>query len=121
MSNLTQIRNSNFTGQTGEFNTTYNSLVRMFGKTKTDEFKLNRETYKELNFYLNSEANLSFKDGNNVRHPKFKVPAYYGMTEEMYKKLSLQRMAYVAAYKTKWLENKINEFLSKYKITLLSD
>ena len=42
MSNLTQIRNSNFTGQTGEFNTTYNSLVRMFGKTKTDEFKLNR-------------------------------------------------------------------------------
>tara|TARA_S200002703_G_scaffold120502_1_gene106331 strand:+ start:706 stop:1452 length:747 start_codon:yes stop_codon:yes gene_type:complete len=110
MNNLSQIRNSNFTGQIGEFNTTYNSLVRMFGKTKADEFKLNKELYKDLNFFINGEANTSYRNGENVRHPKFKVPAFYGMGEELYKELAPQRKAYVSAYKTEWLESKINEF-----------
>jgi len=109
----TQIRNSNFTGQVGEFNTTYNSLVRMFGKTKADELKLNKELYKNLNFFINGEANSSYKNGKNVRHPKFKVPAYYGMTKEMKEKLSQQRKSHVSSYKSEWLQNKIDEFLKE--------
>lgn len=113
MTTRKNIRNSNFTGQVGEFNTTYNSLVRMFGKTKADELKLNKELYKNLNFFINGEANSSDKNGKDVRHPKVKVPAYYGMTEEMKEKLSQQRKSYVNAYKSEWLQNKINEFLKE--------
>lgn len=115
MSNLQQIRNSNFTGQTGEFNTTYNSLIRIFGKAKTNELKSNKELYKDLNFFINKEANVSYRNGKNVRHPKFKVPSF-SMSEEMYKGLAPQRKAYVSAYKTEWLEDKIKEFLSKNNI-----
>ena len=120
MSTLSKSRNSNFTGETGEFNTTYNSLVRMFGKSQTDKLKLNKELYRDLNFFINGQANASYKEGKNVRHPKFKVPAFYGMKEEMYKELAPQKKAYVSAYKTEWLQNKINEFLSQRVITLLS-
>ena len=116
MNNLSQIRNSNFTGQTGEFNTTYNSLVRMFGEPKANELKSNKELYRDLNFFINKEANVSYKKGKNIRHPKFKVPAFYGMSEELYAELAPQRKAYVSAYKTEWLEGKIKEFLMKNSI-----
>ena len=110
MNNLSQIRNSNFTGQIGEFNTTYNSLVRMFGKTKTDELKSNKKLYKDLNFFIYGEAKVSKKNGEDVKHPKYKVPAFDGMNQKLYRELANQRKAYVLAYKTEWLEGKIKEF-----------
>ena len=116
MNNLSQIRNSNFAGQLGEFNTTYNSLVRMFGKTKTDELKSNKKLYKDLNFFIYGEAEVSKKNGEDVRHPKYKVPAFGGMNQKLYRELAPQRKAYVSAYKTEWLEGKIKEFLIKNSI-----
>ena len=91
-------RNDSFTGSEGKYNTTFNTLVRLKGSEGANTLKSDKSFYKDLNFEINNLANQSYHKGENVRHPKFKVPAFYGMKSDMYETLSSQRKAYVSKY-----------------------
>ena len=90
-------------------------------KTRNDQFngevaakaiKLNKDFYKNLNFYINNKANKSYHEGKNVRHPKFKVPAFYGMTTKMKEQLSKFGGSFVSAYETKWLRTEVKKYIT---------
>ena len=114
ISDRQKTRNDSFTGSEGKFNTTFNTLVRLKGMKEANTLKKNKSFYKELNFEVNNLANQSFHKGINVRHPKFKVPAFYGMKSDMYETLSSQRKAYVSAYETTWLSKTVTSILEEY-------
>jgi hypothetical protein len=107
-------RNDSFTGSEGKFNTTFNTLVRLKGMEEANTLRKDKSFYKELNFEISNLANKSYRNGENVRHPKFKIPAFYGMKSDMYETLSSQRKAYVSAYKTEWLNKTVTSILEEY-------
>ncbi len=109
-----QTRNDSFTGSEGKYNTTFNTLVRLKGSEEANTIRSDKSFYKELNFEVNNLANKSYNKGENVRHPKFKVPAFYGMKSDMYETLSSQRKAYVSAYETEWLNKTVTSILEEY-------
>lgn len=81
-------RNDLFTGKLGTYNTTFNALVRKLGMSKANEIRQNKELYKDLNFTISGNANKAYHTTGNVRHPKFKVPAFYGMKQEIFETLA---------------------------------
>ena len=105
-------RNDQFTGEAGKFNTTYNTVVRLYGEVAAKAIKLNKDFYKNLNFYINNKANKSYHEGKNVRHPKFKVPAFYGMSTKMKEQLSKFGGSFVSAYETKWLRTEVKKYIT---------
>ena len=107
-------RNDAFTGLEGKFNTTFNTLVRLLGMEEASTLRKDKSFYKDLNFEIYNLANKSYHNGENVRHPKFKVPAFYGMKSDMYETLSSQRKAYVSAYETTWLNKTVTSILEEY-------
>lgn len=111
------VRNANYTGETGQFNTVWNTLVRVLGLTKAKEIRSNKELYKDLSFFINEAANFSYRElSTNVRHPKWKVPAFFGMSENTFNKLKNQKRAYVAAYQSDWLLSKVSFWLKDNNI-----
>ena len=113
-SNTTRLktRNDQFTGKSGKFSTTFNAIYRLYGKVTAKAIQSNKDFYQKLNFYLNSEANKSYHEGKNVRHPKWKVPAFYGMTAEMKEQLSKKNSSFISAYETKWLRTNIKKYIT---------
>ena len=106
-------RTDKFTGEVGKYSTTFNALVRMLGKQEARSIQQSKEVYKDLNFALYkaaSEHKVVF--GEDVRHPNWKVPAFYGMKKEMAKQLENKNSKLVAAYKTDWLYEWLKEFLN---------
>ena len=105
-------RSDRFTGEVGEYCTTFNALVRLLGK---QESKIIQESkgYKNIHFALYNAANEhKTVYGEDVRHPKWKVPVFYGMKEEIAKKLESKNSKLVAAYKSDWLFDWLKEFLN---------
>ena len=106
-------RTDRFTGEVGEYCTTYNALVRIVGKEEAKSIQKSKEVYKSLNFALYKAA-TEHKTvyGEDVRHPNWKVPAFYGMKKEMSEELESKNSRVVAAYKSDWLFEWIKDFLN---------
>ena len=114
ISDRQKTRNDSFTGSEGKFNTTFNTLVRLKGMEEANILRKDKSFYKELNFEINNLAKEAYHKGKDVRHPKWKVPAFYGMKSDMYETLSSQRKAYVSAYETTWLNKTVTSILEEY-------
>lgn len=105
-------RTDRFTGEVGEYCTTFNALVRLLGKQEAKIIQKSKG-YKNLHFALyNAADEHKIVYGEDVRHPNWKVPAFYGMKEEMAKKLESKNSKLVAAYKSDWLLDWLKEFLN---------
>jgi len=106
-------RTDKFTGELGEYCTTFNALVRLLGKEEAKIIQNSKEDYKGLNFALYKAA-TEHKTvyGEDVRHPNWKVPAFYGMKKEIAKELESKNSRLVAAYKSDWLFEWLKEFLN---------
>ena len=109
-------RTDRFTGEVGEYCTTYNALVRIVGKEDAKIIKKNKKVYKSLHFAL-KEAATEHKTvyGEDVRHPNIKVPAFYGMKKEMFEKLEKEKSSVVSAYKSDWLFEWIEKLMINVK------
>ena len=109
-------RTDRFTGEVGEYCTTYNALVRIVGKEEAKIIQKSKEVYQSLNFALKKAA-TEHKTvyGEDVRHPNIKVPAFYGMKKEMFEKLENKKSRVVAAYKSDWLFEWIKELMINVK------
>ena len=71
-------RTDRFTGEVGEYCTTYNALVRIVGKEEAKIIQNSKEDYKSLNFAIYKAATENkIVYGKDVRHPKWKVPAFF--------------------------------------------
>lgn len=108
-------RTDKFTGEVREYCTTFNALVRLLGKAEAKIIQNSKEDYKSLNFALYKAA-TEHKTvyGEDVRHPEGKVPAFYGMEEEISKKLETKNSRLVAAYKSDWLFDRLFEWLKEF-------
>ncbi len=105
-------RSDKFTGEVGEYCTTYNSLVRILGREEANEIK-NSQGYKNLHFAIyNAASKHKTVFGESVRHPKWKVPAFYGMKKEMAKELESKNSRLVSAYKSDWLFKWLKDFFN---------
>ena len=106
-------RTDRFTGEVGEYCTTYNALVRIVGKEEAKIIQNSKEDYKSFNFALYRAA-TEHKTvyGEDVRYPNWKVPAFYGMKKEMSEKLESKNSRVVTAYKSEWLFKWIKDFLN---------
>ena len=106
-------RSDKFTGEVGKYCTTYNSLVRILGRKEADSLKENGGVYKKINFALHNAANKhQIVYGESIRHPKYKVPAFYGMKKEMAKELENKNSRLVSAYKSDWLFEWLKDFFN---------
>lgn len=106
-------RNTLFHGELGEYNTVWNTVVRLLGTVEAGDVKRNLpETYKNLAMYVNSRAVDCYKmEGVNVRHPDWKVPSFYGMKEDLKEKLKEEKKHMVLAYDSEWLLHTVREWL----------
>lgn len=105
-------RTDKFTGELGEYCTTFNALVRLRGKTEAKIIQKSK-VYKDLNFSLyNAATEHKTIFGEDVRHPNWKVPAFYGMKKEISEKLESKNSKLVAAYKSDWLFNWLKDFFN---------
>lgn len=105
-------RTDRFTGEPGEYCTTFNALVRLLGFEDAKSIQKS-EGYKNLHFALYEAADEHERVyGEDVRHPNRKVPAFYGMKEEIAKKLESKNSKDVAAYRSDWLFDWLKEFLN---------
>lgn len=105
-------RTDRFTGEVGEYCTTFNALVRLLGMQEA-KFIQESKGYENLHFALYRAANEhKTVYGEDVRHPKRKVPAFYGMKEEIAKELESKNSRLVAAYKSDWLFEWLKDFLN---------
>ena len=55
-------RNDQFTGEAGKFNTTYNTVVRLYGEVAAKAIKLNKDFYK--NRHSKKKYMLDFVNSN---------------------------------------------------------
>ena len=119
------LRTDKFTGKVGEYCTTYNALVRLTSQAEANEIRENSEIYKNLNFAIANAANDYLEDyGENVWHPNRKVPAFFGMKNEIAEELKSKNRSVVNAFNTKWLFTFLDNILKKESKTrkkLLND
>ena len=109
------LRSDKFEGQTGKYNTVFNALVRRYGY-KIAKYIQQSSNYEIICQDLTRLAKY-WKDhkNQNVTHPNYKVPAWYGMTEEVKEKLKNENKRLVTAYETDWLNNQLDKGKS-YKL-----
>lgn len=114
-------RNTLFHGEFGQYNTVWNTIVRLLGESQAREVRNKLpETYKSLAMDMNTLANRSYKeDGVNVRHPDWKVPSFYGMKEDLKEKLREEKKHMVLAYDSRWLYVNVREWLVANHLLIL--
>ena len=105
-------RNAEFNIDRDKYNTVFNEIARQLGGQKeAQEFRENnKEHYSKICLEISKSAD---NDKVNVRHPNWKVPAFYGMSEEIKEQLKNNSSNYVSAYLSTWLKDKIEFILSK--------
>ena len=104
------IRSAKYTGETGDYNTVFNSTVRLLGMKSAKELRSAKKDYDEICSTVYDQAKKYWEyNGEDLLHPKGKVDAWYGMTEEQRKDLELEKKNPVYAYKTKWLNELLEE------------
>ena len=117
-------RTDKFTGEVGEYCTTYNALVRLTSQAKANEIREYKDFYRTLNYNISNSANNHLdKYGENLRHPNRKVPAFYGMKDKIAEELERKNGDKIFAYKTKWLFSYLNSLFKEnnFRITKLKE
>jgi len=104
------IRSAKYTGKIGDYNTVFNSTVRILGMKRAKEIRSSNEFYAYVCSTVYDQALKYWEvNGEDLLHPKGKVDAWYGMTEEQKIELEEEKKNPVYAYKSKWLNELLED------------
>ena len=97
---MSKKREPKFNGDRGKYNTLCNEVVRQLGEKEAKSLRNQKEIYAEMSMVV---SNLANDEEEQILYPKGKVPAFYGMKDEIKEQLDSTSSSRVNAYLSTWL------------------